>query len=57
MKSIHNKINSLKMDKIYKMKGDELYFENYIFNNIQCSIGVGFVISKNNIIKNINARI
>ena len=56
MKSIHNKINSLKMDKIYKMKGDELYYENYIFNNIQCSIGVGFIISKNNIIKNINAR-
>ena len=56
MKAIHNKINSLKLDKINKMTNHELYYENYIFNNIQCSIGVGFVISKNNIIKNINSR-
>ena len=56
MKAIHNKINSCKLDTILKKNSDELYFENYIFNNIQCSIGVGFVISKNNVIKNINAR-
>ena len=50
MKSIQNKINGLKINKIIDIHGENLFFENYVFNNIQCSFGIGFSISKNSLI-------
>ena len=50
MKSIQNKINGLKINKIIDINGEYLFFENYVFNNIQCSFGIGFSISKNSLI-------
>ena len=50
MKSIQNKINGLKINKIIDINGENLFFENYVFNNIQCSFGIGFSISKNSLI-------
>ncbi len=50
LKSIQNKISSLKINKIIEINNEELFFENYVFNNIQCSFGIGFSISKNNLI-------
>ena len=50
LKSIQNKINSLKINKIIEYNNEELFFDNYVFNNIQCSFGIGFSISKNNLI-------
>ena len=50
LKSIQNKINSLKINKIIEINNEELFLENYVFNNIQCSFGIGFSISKNNLI-------
>ena len=50
LKSIQNKISSLKINKIIEINNEELFLENYVFNNIQCSFGIGFSISKNNLI-------
>ena len=53
-KSIEMKLNELNMDFVNNIKGEIISLETYVFNNIQSSLGIGFIISKKNLINFIN---
>ena len=54
LKSIKNKIDEVTILIINSCKEDLFYFNTYVFNNIQCSFGINFSISKENLINYIN---
>ena len=55
-KSIEMKLKELNMDFVNNIKEEIISLETYVFNNIQSSLGIGFIISKNNLINFINFR-
>ena len=40
------KLNELNMDFVNNIKGEIISLETYVFNNIQSSLGISFIISK-----------
>ena len=54
IKSIRNKINEVTILIINSCKEDYFYFDTYVFNNVQCSFGINFSISRENLINYIN---
>ena len=54
LKSIRNKIEEVTILIINSCKQDYFYFDTYVFNNIQCSFGINFSISRENLINYIN---
>ena len=54
LKSIRNKIDEVTILIINSCKEDYFYFDTYVFNNVQCSFGITFSISRENLINYIN---
>ena len=55
-KSIEMKLKELNKDFVYNIKEEIISLETFVFNNIQSSLGIGFIISKNNLINFINCK-
>ena len=53
-KAIGEKISNLNINDINNIKGDYFSLETFVFNNIQCSFGLSFIVSKINLINYIN---